>query len=64
MPKVCEYETCRAYANYGEFYGKPLRCKEHKGDYKLVSSLCQKYNCSKISSFNYKDEINSIYCKL
>ena len=28
MPKICEYETCRNFANYGEFYGKPIRCKK------------------------------------
>ena len=44
MPKICEYETCRAYANYGEFYGKPLTCKEHKENYKLVSQLCRNGN--------------------
>ena len=53
MPKICEYETCRAYANYGEFYGKPLRCKQHKGEYKLVSMFCKEGNCKKISSYNY-----------
>ena len=62
MPKICEYETCRAYANYGEFYGKPLRCKEHKGDYKLVSSLCKNGNCKNFPSYNYCGEIKRIFC--
>ena len=62
MPKVCEYETCRAYANYGEFYGKPLRCKEHKGDYKLVSQLCHEGNCKIIPIYNKEGETKALYC--
>jgi hypothetical protein len=62
MPKICDFETCRKYANYGECYGKPLRCKEHNGDYKLVSQLCQEDGCKQIACCNYKGETNKIYC--
>jgi hypothetical protein len=62
MPKLCEYETCRCQASYGEFYGKPLRCKKHKEEYKLVSSLCQECNCKISSVFNYCDEEKSKFC--
>ena len=61
MPKICEYENCRKYANYGEFFGKPLRCKEHKGEYRLVSQLCNNQTCSKISSYNF-DGQSAKYC--
>jgi hypothetical protein len=64
MPKICEYETCRAYANYGEFYGKPLRCKEHKGDYKLVSSLCKNGNCNIRPCYNIEGKSKGLYCAL
>jgi hypothetical protein len=62
MPKICEFETCRKYANYGESYCKPLRCKEHKGDYKLAIRLCQESGCGTVSSYNYEGETNKIYC--
>lgn len=62
MPKICNFETCRQYANYGECYSKPLRCKEHKGDYKLVSRLCREDYCKQIACCNYKGETNKIYC--
>jgi formyltetrahydrofolate hydrolase len=62
MPKICEFETCRKYANYGEFYGKPIRCKEHKGNYKLISQLCQEAICNISSAFNYYNEEKSKYC--
>ena len=61
MPKLCEFETCRKQASYGEFYNKPLRCKKHKEEYKLVSSLCQEIGCKKTSSFNY-EELKAIFC--
>jgi hypothetical protein len=57
MPKLCEFETCRKQASYGNSYGKPVRCKEHKEEFKLVSKLCQEDNCNKFSSFNYCGEI-------
>lgn len=62
MPKLCEFETCRKQASYGEFYGKPIRCREHKEDYKLVSQLCQEGNCIKSSCYNFENENKSIYC--
>lgn len=61
MPKLCEFETCRKQASYGDFYGKPLRCKEHKGDYKLVSQICQNGDCKIISSYNYHG-LKSEFC--
>jgi hypothetical protein len=62
MPKLCEFETCREQASYGEFYGKPIRCKDHKGDFKLVSKLCQEGNCNTCSSYNYEGETKQLYC--
>jgi nitrite reductase/ring-hydroxylating ferredoxin subunit len=62
MPKLCEFETCRKQASYGCSYGKPIRCKEHKEEYKLVSKLCQEDNCNKFSSFNFKNETKPMYC--
>jgi hypothetical protein len=61
MPKICEFETCRKQASYGEFYNKPLRCKEHKEDYKLVSQLCKEGNCKTIPSYNYEG-LKSKFC--
>lgn len=62
MPKICDFETCRKYANYGEYYGKPFRCKEHKCEYKLVSNLCQAENCKNSPSYNYCYETKRLYC--
>lgn len=62
MPKICDFETCRKQASYGEFYNKPLRCKEHKEDYKLVSQLCQEGNCKIYSCYNYEGEEKSKFC--
>jgi hypothetical protein len=62
MPKLCEFETCRCQATYGEFYGKPLRCKEHKEDYKLVSQLCQEGNCKIQPHYNYEGEAKGRFC--
>ena len=64
MPKLCEFETCRKQASYGEYYGKPIRCKEHKENYKLVSQLCRGVNCNFQSTYNYQNEIKAIYCLL
>lgn len=61
MPKLCEFETCRKQASYGDFYGKPLRCKEHKEEYKLVSRLCREGNCKITSSYNY-DGLKGEFC--
>jgi len=62
MPKICNFENCRKYANYGEYYSKPLRCKEHKENYKLVSKICQEYSCKIRSSFNFEGEKQSKFC--
>jgi hypothetical protein len=62
MPKICEFENCRKYANYGECYGKPLRCKEHKESYGLSSQLCQEINCKLRPAFNYENETKPKYC--
>lgn len=62
MPKICDFETCRKYANYGCSYGKPLMCKEHKYEYKLVSQLCQEGNCKTYSCYNYEGEEKSKFC--
>lgn len=62
MPKICEFETCRKFANYGEFYGKPLRCKDHKEEFKLVSQLCHEGNCKFSPNYNYESEKTAIYC--
>jgi hypothetical protein len=64
MPKICDFETCRKQASYGEYYGKPIRCKEHKEEYKLVSQLCREGNCKLQSTYNYQNEIKAIYCLL
>ena len=62
MPKICDFETCRKYANYGAHHSKPTRCKEHKGDFVLVSQLCQGDNCKNFPSYNYCGEIKRIFC--
>jgi hypothetical protein len=62
MPKICDFETCRKQASYGEFYGKPLRCKEHKEKYNLVSRMCQHNNCKTISIFNFEKELKPKFC--
>jgi len=61
MPKLCEFETCRKQASYGESFCKPIRCNEHKEDYKLVNSLCKEGNCNKSPSYNYCGETKK-YC--
>lgn len=61
MPKICEFETCRKYANYGEYHSKPIRCNQHKGEYKLVSKICNYNGCKIRSSFNY-DKLSPIFC--
>jgi hypothetical protein len=62
MPRLCDFETCRKQASYGEFYGKPLRCKEHKEEYKLVSQLCQSINCNLAPNFNFEGETKKKFC--
>jgi hypothetical protein len=62
MPKICDFETCRKFANYGEIYGKPTRCKEHKEEYKLVSQLCQECNCKISCCYNFENELKPKFC--
>jgi hypothetical protein len=61
MPKICEFEICRKQASYGEFYGKPLRCNDHKEEYRLVSQLCQEGNCKISASYNFEG-LKSSFC--
>jgi hypothetical protein len=61
MPKICDFETCRKYANYGAHHSKPTRCKEHKGEYQLVSKICIEVGCKIRSSFNFEG-LSSIFC--
>jgi hypothetical protein len=62
MPKICEFENCRGFANYGQFYGKPIRCNVHKEEYKLVSQLCQEDNCKIFACFNFENEVKPKFC--
>jgi hypothetical protein len=62
MPKICNFETCRKQASYGEYYGKPIRCKEHKEEYKLSSCLCNEGNCKITPNYNYENKAKGIYC--
>jgi hypothetical protein len=62
MPKLCEFETCRKQASYGEFYGKPIRCKEHKKTFYLTCCLCNEGNCKTIPNYNYENKSKGIYC--
>ena len=62
MPKLCEFETCRIQASYGEYYGKPIRCAQHKENYSLVSSLCREEGCRKRPSYNLEGENCGLYC--
>ena len=59
---ICEFENCRKYANYGKYYFKPLRCNEHKGEYKLVSKICIHPNCKVRPSYNVEWETKALYC--
>lgn len=62
MQIICEFDNCRRFAIYGEFYDKPFRCKKHKDNYTLASKLCQGINCKKKSIFNYENETKPLYC--
>jgi len=62
MPKICEFETCRKYANYGEYHSKPIRCKEHKEEYKLVSQICVHDGCKTRPCYNVEGETTALYC--
>jgi hypothetical protein len=62
MPKICEFENCRKYANYGEYHSKPIRCKEHKEEYKLVSQICVHPGCKTRPIYNIEGETTALYC--
>jgi hypothetical protein len=62
MPKICEFETCRKYANYGEYHSKPIRCNEHKEEYKLVSQICVHPDCKTQPIYNIEREKKGLYC--
>jgi hypothetical protein len=61
MPKICDFETCRKFANYGESYCKPIRCREHKGEYKIANMLCTNDGCKIIASYNFQG-LRSKFC--
>jgi hypothetical protein len=59
MPKICEFENCRNRASYGLTYGKGVRCKLHKEDYKPHLDVC---HCGTAKpSFNIKG-LRPQYC--
>ena len=62
MPKICDFETCRKYANYGECHSNPTRCKEHKGEYQLVSQICIEVGCKIRPAYNLEGEAKALYC--
>ena len=62
MPKICDFETCRKYANYGECHSNPTKCKEHKGEYRLVSQICIEVGCKTVPHYNQEGKIRGIYC--
>lgn len=61
MPKICDFETCRKFANYGESYCKPIRCREHKDEYKIVNMLCINDGCKISASYNFQG-LQSKFC--
>jgi hypothetical protein len=63
MPKLCDFETCRKQASYGDFYGQPIRCKLHKEDsQRLVSQLCREGNCRIYSCYSFENEKKPHFC--
>ena len=60
MPKLCEFENCRKKANYGYFFQKVERCKEHKGDRKQRYKICR---CGKHDpKFGLPNDNRPSYC--
>ena len=53
MPKICDFETCRKYANYGAHHSNPTRCKEHKGEWWDVLHDMSKENLASLR-YQYK----------
>ena len=62
MPKICDFETCRKYANYGAYHSNPTKCNEHKGEYKLVSQICIEVGCKTRPTYNLEGESKALYC--
>ena len=59
MPKICEFENCRNRASYGLTYGKGIRCKIHRENYKPHLDIC---HCGSAKpSFNMKG-LKPQYC--
>ncbi len=60
MSKICEFENCRHKASYALIYGKAIRCKEHKENFKPQYNICV---CGKAHPrFNFPDEHRALYC--
>jgi hypothetical protein len=60
MPKLCNYLNCRKRASYGLTRNCPVRCSQHKEDYKSVWQICQ---CGKAQpNFNYPGETQAVCC--
>ena len=62
MPKLCEFQNCRNRASYGNVRGVPIRCKEHKGNMKLVSRICAHEGCTTQPTYNLPGQTIAIYC--
>jgi hypothetical protein len=41
MPKLCQFENCNKRASYAYYYGLVERCKEHRENMKLSTSICR-----------------------
>jgi hypothetical protein len=62
MPKLCNYLNCRKRASYGLTRNCPVRCKQHKEDYKSVWQIC---GCGKAQPiYNEVGETAAICCAL
>ena len=60
MPKLCNYLNCRKRASYGLTRNCPVRCCQHKEDYKSVWQICQ---CGKARPiYNEVGETTPICC--
>jgi len=38
---LCTFIQCDNIAYYAKYYGKPIRCKQHKENYKLRYNVCE-----------------------
>lgn len=58
---LCSDKTCTRIAHYGYTYGKPEKCKKHKGDCKYQFDICM---CGKSTpSYNKPLKKKPMYCK-